>query len=153
MHLFEVIHEKNGEGRFATTEQGHELDPTRPTLRKHDTVNAKGAVTQLAAMEGYLVMAVGPKVIMFFFTDEKKLQPCGFYDVHIYVNSMEVVKNYILIGDVYTSVMLLRWVEESRQLVLLSRYVVGVASLLFVFSFFLLRQSFLVVVPASVLFA
>jgi len=39
----------------------------------------------------------------------------------VYAVSLQVVKNYILVGDLFKSVFLLRWLEQTQQLLLLGR--------------------------------
>lgn len=71
-------------------------------------------------MGPYVVVAVGMKIIVYEFKSDQ-LIGCAFYDAQVYIVSMNVIKNYILFGDVYKSVHFLRWKEKQRTLQLLAK--------------------------------
>ncbi len=64
----------------------------------------KGAVTALAALSGYLLTCVGTKVVVRSFEDNETLTGIAFIDVQIYVTSVKIVKNTIMLADAYKSV-------------------------------------------------
>lgn len=64
----------------------------------------KGAVTAMAALGGYLLTCVGTKVVVRSFEDNETLTGIAFIDVQIYVTSVKVVKNTIMLADAYKSV-------------------------------------------------
>jgi len=64
----------------------------------------KGAVTAMSALNGYLLTCVGTKVVVRSFEDNETLTGIAFIDVQIYVTSVKVVKNTIMLADAYKSV-------------------------------------------------
>ncbi|CAM8968382.1 unnamed protein product [Rhodiola kirilowii] len=81
----------------------------------------KGAVSALASLQGHLLIASGPKIILHKWTGSD-LNGIAFADVPpLYVVSMNIVKNFILIGDVHKSIYFLSWKEQGAQLTLLSK--------------------------------
>eukprot|EP00898_Chlorokybus_atmophyticus_P006401 jgi/Chlat1/6762/Chrsp50S06459 len=80
----------------------------------------KGPLSALAALDGYLLLAIGPKIIVHTWNGTE-LTGAGFFDAPIYVTSISVVKNFVLLGDVKKSLYFLCWREDGRQLTLLSK--------------------------------
>lgn len=58
----------------------------------------------MAALSGYLLTCVGTKVLVRSFEDNETLTGIAFIDVQIYVTSVKVVKNTIMLADAYKSV-------------------------------------------------
>ncbi|KAL6046955.1 mRNA cleavage and polyadenylation factor subunit [Balamuthia mandrillaris] len=80
----------------------------------------KGPVSAAAALQGYLALGIGPKIIVFNF-DGSILEGTSFYDAqHLLVN-LCTIKNYMLCGDIYKSVFFLRWRETGHVLSLLAK--------------------------------
>ncbi|KAL4424540.1 hypothetical protein ABPG77_010120 [Micractinium sp. CCAP 211/92] len=97
----------------------------------------KGPVTALAGLEGYLLLASGNRIetcalssITTTSTKEDgtisthtswRVQRSAFYDGPMLLTSLNVVKNFVLLGDVAHSVQFVRYKDEGRQLSLLSK--------------------------------
>ncbi|KAI8362546.1 CPSF A subunit region-domain-containing protein [Mortierella sp. GBAus27b] len=81
----------------------------------------KGAVTAMAALSGYLLTCVGTKVVVRSFEDNETLTGIAFIDVQIYVTSVKVVKNTIMLADAYKSVWFVGFQDEPTKLVLLGK--------------------------------
>ncbi|KAL8217963.1 hypothetical protein R6Q57_021336 [Mikania cordata] len=81
----------------------------------------KGAISALASIKGYLLVASGPKVILHKWTGSE-LNGVAFFDAPpLYVVSLNIVKNFILIGDIHKSIYFLSWKENGSQLTLLAK--------------------------------
>ena len=80
----------------------------------------KGPVTTLCQVKGYLLSAIGQKIYIWQLK-ESQLIGIAFIDTQIYVHMAVSLRNLILISDVYKSISLLRYQEETRTLSLVSR--------------------------------
>nr|XP_043633583.1 cleavage and polyadenylation specificity factor subunit 1 [Erigeron canadensis] len=81
----------------------------------------KGAISALASIQGYLLVASGPKVILHKWTGSE-LNGVAFFDAPpLYVVSLNIVKNFILLGDIHKSIYFLSWKENGSQLTLLAK--------------------------------
>ncbi|XP_027110442.2 cleavage and polyadenylation specificity factor subunit 1-like [Coffea arabica] len=81
----------------------------------------KGAISALASLQGHLLIASGPKIILHEWTGSE-LNGVAFYDVPpLYVVSLNIVKNFILLGDIHKSIYFLSWKEQGSQLNLLAK--------------------------------
>lgn len=80
----------------------------------------KGPVTALCQVKGYLLSAIGQKIYIWQLK-ESQLIGIAFIDTQIYVHTAVSLRNLILIGDIYKSISLLRYQEETRTLSLVSR--------------------------------
>ncbi|KAL6501453.1 hypothetical protein OROGR_026586 [Orobanche gracilis] len=81
----------------------------------------KGAISALASLQGHLLLASGPKIILHKWTGSD-LNGVAFYDVPpLYVVSINIVKNFILLGDIHKSIYFLSWKEQGSQLNLLAK--------------------------------
>jgi cleavage and polyadenylation specificity factor subunit 1 len=90
-------------------------------LREVAAKDVKGSVSCLDQLEGYLAVSMGPKLYVYYFDwKSKQLFPASFYDAQFYVASMNAIKGYLLYGDIYKSVHLLRWRERGHRLSLLA---------------------------------
>ncbi|KAJ3040299.1 Cleavage and polyadenylation specificity factor subunit 1 [Rhizophlyctis rosea] len=100
-------------------------DPERPQANhrfKQMYVNEeKGPVTALCNVGGYLVAAIGTKIIIHTFEDEDSLTGVAFIDVNMYVHSICAIKNMILVSDIMKSVWFLGFQEDPPKLVLLGK--------------------------------
>jgi cleavage and polyadenylation specificity factor subunit 1 len=81
----------------------------------------KGPISAVAAVEGYLLVCIGSKLILYQLQNKRDLNAIAFYDAQMYITELHVVKNYILVADLYKSVYLLRWKAHTRSLTLLSK--------------------------------
>ncbi|KAL7691811.1 putative cleavage/polyadenylation specificity factor, A subunit [Plasmopara halstedii] len=80
----------------------------------------QGAISAVAQLGPYVLAAVGSKLIVYEFKSEQ-LIGCAFYDAQMYIVTLNVIKDFIMYGDVYKSVHFLRWREMQRQLLLLAK--------------------------------
>ncbi|KAL3650446.1 hypothetical protein CASFOL_006849 [Castilleja foliolosa] len=81
----------------------------------------KGAISALASLQGHLLIASGPKIILHKWTGSD-LNGIAFHDVPpLYVVSLNIVKNFILLGDIHKSIYFLSWKEQGSQLNLLAK--------------------------------
>lgn len=102
----------------------------------------KGPVTQVATLEGHLLLATGNRLETCTLSSTPVVrevaadgdagrvddgavtysaQRSAFYEGPMLVTSLTVVKSFVLIGDVQHSVQFVRYKEEGRQLTLLSK--------------------------------
>eukprot|EP00850_Spirogloea_muscicola_P019364 SM000189S04081 [mRNA] locus=s189:256703:264318:+ [translate_table: standard] len=63
----------------------------------------KGGVTAVASLQGAILLAVGPKLVLHTW-DGKDITATAFYDAPLYVVNLTTVKNYVLLGDVHKSI-------------------------------------------------
>ncbi|KAG9140740.1 hypothetical protein Leryth_006923 [Lithospermum erythrorhizon] len=81
----------------------------------------KGAISAVTSIQGHLLIASGPKIILHRWTGSD-LDGVAFYDVPpLHVVSLNIVKNFILLGDIHKSIYFLSWKEQDRQLTLLAK--------------------------------
>lgn len=80
----------------------------------------KGAISALASLQGHLLIASGPKITLHKWTGSE-LNGVAFYDTPLYVVSLNIVKNFILLGDIHKSIYFLNWKEQGAQLSLLAK--------------------------------
>ncbi|TPX33999.1 2-dehydropantoate 2-reductase [Synchytrium microbalum] len=81
----------------------------------------KQPITAVRGVNGYLVAAVGTKIIIHTFEDGEELEGVAFIDTNIFVTSIATVKSLILVGDAYKSVWFLGFQEEPPKLLLLGK--------------------------------
>ncbi|KAH0834713.1 CPSF A subunit region-domain-containing protein [Lanmaoa asiatica] len=82
-------------------------------LRVRD--DAKGPVTALCGINGYLVSSMGQKIFVRAFDLDERLVGVAFLDVGVYVTSLRVLKNLLLIGDAVKSVWLVAFQTPTRE--------------------------------------
>lgn len=80
----------------------------------------KGAISALASLQGHLLIAAGPKIILHKWTGTE-LNGVAFFDPPLHVVSLNIVKNFILLGDIHKSIYFLSWKEQGSQLSLLAK--------------------------------
>ncbi|KAJ3679867.1 hypothetical protein LUZ60_016145 [Juncus effusus] len=80
----------------------------------------KGAVSALAPLQGHLLLASGPKITLNKWTGSD-LIGVAFYDAPLHVVSLNIVKNFVLLGDIHKSVFFLNWKEQGAQLSMLAK--------------------------------
>ncbi|PUZ46211.1 hypothetical protein GQ55_7G032200 [Panicum hallii var. hallii] len=81
---------------------------------------SKGAVSAVASLQGHLLIASGPKITLNKWTGSE-LTAVAFYDAPLHVVSLNIVKNFILFGDIHKSIYFLSWKEQGSQLSLLAK--------------------------------
>ncbi|KAL4078098.1 CPSF A subunit region-domain-containing protein [Scleroderma yunnanense] len=91
----------------------------RLKLRVRD--DAKGPVTALCGINGYLVSSMGQKIFIRAFDLDERLVGVAFLDVGVYVTSLRSLKNLLLIGDAVKSVWVVAFQEDPYKLVILGK--------------------------------
>ncbi|KZT36486.1 hypothetical protein SISSUDRAFT_989137 [Sistotremastrum suecicum HHB10207 ss-3] len=82
---------------------------------------AKGPVTALCGINGYLVSSMGQKIFVRAFELDERLVGVAFLDVGVYVTSLRSLKNLLLIGDAVRSVWLVAFQEDPFKLAVLAK--------------------------------
>lgn len=93
---------------------------TRYKLKVEHTKEHKGGVSAMAGIQGHLVSAIGQKIYISQMKDGD-VKVVAFIDALIYVHSISVIKNLLLVGDVFKSVTLYRYQEDMKVLSIVSR--------------------------------
>ncbi|PRP79749.1 cleavage and polyadenylation specificity factor subunit 1-like [Planoprotostelium fungivorum] len=93
----------------------------KPKLKTVYAKEQKGAVSVVSHVSGYLLVCVGPKILLYNFSDSKELVGVAFYDAQVFIVNMTAVKNFILCSDIYNSVFFVRWKEDEKKMILLGR--------------------------------
>lgn len=90
----------------------------------------KGPITNLTSVEGYLLLSTGNRIETCMLKSQKSetgglpsfsLQRSAFYEGPSLITSLNVVKNFILLGDSQHSVHFLRYKDQGKQIMLLSK--------------------------------
>jgi cleavage and polyadenylation specificity factor subunit 1 len=103
----------------AKEDGGHEYQvKLREVVRKV----MQGSVSVVTKLGRNLIVAVGKSITVFAW-DAKAvgIKPIGIYEASQYVVSIQVIKDYILIGDAVNSAQFLVWREEDRSLTQLAK--------------------------------
>ncbi len=93
---------------------------TNHKLKKFFSSDEKNPVTAICACNGYLLAAIGTKIIMYAM-EEGDLNGVAFLDVNIFVVSLSAIKNVISVSDLYKSVWFVAFQEDPAKLVLLGK--------------------------------
>lgn len=108
-------------GRVLLFSIGRNADNPQNLVTEVYSKELKGAISALASLQGHLLIASGPKIILHKWTGTE-LNGIAFYDAPpLYVVSLNIVKNFILLGDVHKSIYFLSWKEQGAQLNLLAK--------------------------------
>lgn len=108
-------------GRVLLFSIGRSTDNNQNLVSEVYSKELKGAISALASLQGHLLIASGPKIILHIWTGSE-LNGIAFYDAPpLYVVSLNIVKNFILLGDVHKSIYFLSWREQGAQLSLLAK--------------------------------
>ncbi|WRT69124.1 protein CFT1 [Kwoniella shivajii] len=91
----------------------------RMRLRTKDP--ARNPVSAISHVNGYLINSNGPKIYVKGFDDDQQLMGLAFLDVQIYVTSIKVFKNFILISDLYKSFWFVALQEEPYKFITISK--------------------------------
>jgi cleavage and polyadenylation specificity factor subunit 1 len=111
LYVFDVIEVVPEPGK---PETGHKL-------KKIAVIDAKGPVTALAHSQGYLFTGMGNKLIMRKFEDDTTLEGVAFFDLQVYITTITVCKNFLLVGDLYKSAWFLGFQLEPTKIILLGK--------------------------------
>ncbi|KAI3970200.1 hypothetical protein MKW92_050293 [Papaver armeniacum] len=108
-------------GRILLYSIGHNAENSQILVTEVYSKELKGAISALASLQGHLLLASGPKVILHKWTGTE-LNGVAFHDTPpLHVVSLNIVKNFILIGDIHKSIYFLSWKEQGAQLNLLAK--------------------------------
>ncbi|KAF8837869.1 hypothetical protein BDN67DRAFT_972360 [Paxillus ammoniavirescens] len=88
-------------------------------LRVRD--DAKGPVTAVCGINGYLVSSMGQKIFIRAFDLDERLVGVAFLDVGVYVTTLRTLKNLLLVGDAVKSVWLVAFQEDPYKLMILGK--------------------------------
>ncbi|KAG2711136.1 hypothetical protein I3843_04G057500 [Carya illinoinensis] len=108
-------------GRVLLFSVGKNTDNPQNLVSEVYSKELKGAISALASLQGHLLIASGPKIILHNWTGTE-LNGIAFFDAPpLYVVSLNIVKNFILLGDIHKSIYFLSWKEQGSQLSLLAK--------------------------------
>lgn len=74
----------------------------------------KGSVTASASVEGTLAVSVGQKMYFWHLKNKRDLDMIGFHDTQFLVTNLVAVKKFLIVTDIYDSLVFLRWRERVR---------------------------------------
>mmetsp|Transcript_23855 Transcript_23855/g.66163 ORF Transcript_23855/g.66163 Transcript_23855/m.66163 type:complete len:958 (-) Transcript_23855:258-3131(-) len=74
----------------------------------------RGPVTAINSLEQCLLCAVGSKLLLHYW-DGERLTEAAFFDSPLLITCINVIKNFVLIGDVHKGVSFIRYVEKPRE--------------------------------------
>lgn len=83
--------------------------------------DAKGPVTAVCGMNGYLVSSMGQKIFVRAFDQDERLVGVAFLDVGVYVASLRTVKNLLVVSDIVKSVWFVAFQEDPYKLSILGK--------------------------------
>ncbi|KAG5013105.1 hypothetical protein JHK82_025244 [Glycine max] len=108
-------------GRILLFSLGKITDNPQTLVSEVYSKELKGAISALASLQGHLLIASGPKIILHKWNGTE-LNGIAFFDAPpLHVVSLNIVKNFILIGDIHKSIYFLSWKEQGAQLSLLAK--------------------------------
>ncbi|KAI8619412.1 CPSF A subunit region-domain-containing protein [Chytriomyces sp. MP71] len=85
------------------------------------TVDEKSPITALCGLNGYLVCAIGSRMIIYTFEDSETLNGIAFLDTNIYVNNLSSIKNTLVLSDVVKGVWFVGFQEDPPKLKMLGK--------------------------------
>lgn len=80
----------------------------------------RGPVSVIKSLAGHLLLAIGTRIVMHVWTG-RTLFGAAFHEFPIFVTSISVVKNFIVVGDLHRGIFFIRWKDEGKQLTLLGK--------------------------------
>ncbi|EPS69122.1 hypothetical protein M569_05643, partial [Genlisea aurea] len=110
-----------GRGRLLLYSVERNPDNIQTKVSEVFSKELKGAISALSSLQGHLLIAAGPKIILHKWTGSE-LNPIAFFDAPpLHAVSLNTVRNYILLGDIHRSIYFLNWKEQSSQLNLMAK--------------------------------
>ncbi|KAK8965128.1 Cleavage and polyadenylation specificity factor subunit 1 [Platanthera guangdongensis] len=107
-------------GRILLFSIGKNSESSQNLVTEVYSKELKGSIPALASLQGHLLIASGTKITLHKWTGSE-LNGVAFYDAPLYVVSLNIVKNFILLGDIHKSIYFLNWKEQGAQLSLLAK--------------------------------
>lgn len=107
-------------GRILLFSIGKNSESSQSLVTEVYSKELKGSIPALASLQGHLLIASGTKITLHKWTGSE-LNGVAFYDAPLYVVSLNIVKNFILLGDIHKSIFFLNWKEQGAQLSLLAK--------------------------------
>lgn len=86
-----------------------------------------GGVHVVSCLDGYLLVGIGIKVLLFKWNGEyppatppgypdiPQLEQCGFFDSTLFTSSLATVKKFVLSGDSMRGIHFLRWLDQGND--------------------------------------
>ncbi|KAK9454631.1 CPSF A subunit region-domain-containing protein [Dipodascopsis uninucleata] len=111
VYIFEIIEIVPEPGK---PEHNHKLK----LIVKED---ARGVVSTLCDVEGYLLAAQGQKVMVRALREDNSFLPVAFMDMNMYVTEAKCIRNVILMGDIMKSVWFVGFSEEPYKMQLFGK--------------------------------
>ncbi|CAK4735392.1 unnamed protein product [Aphanomyces euteiches] len=121
--------DENGKGRLLV----YEVDYAQYTnaqgitgrkLPKLNLIYAKehkqGGISMVSQLGAYVLAAVGSKLIVYELKGGQ-LVGCAFFDAQLYIVSLNVIKSFIVYGDLYKSIHLLYWKPQEKTIIMLAK--------------------------------
>ncbi|KAI0052046.1 hypothetical protein FA95DRAFT_1593031 [Auriscalpium vulgare] len=90
-------------------------------LRMRARDDAKGPVTAVCGLDGYLVSSMGQKIFVRAFDLDERLVGVAFLDVGVYVTSLRALKNLLIISDAVKSIWFVAFQEDPYKLTILAK--------------------------------
>ncbi|XP_078166463.1 cleavage and polyadenylation specificity factor 160 isoform X1 [Carex rostrata] len=109
-----------GRGRVLLFSFASSSEPSQNVVSEIFSRELKGAVSAVASLQGHLLIASGPKITLNKWTGSE-LMGVAFYDAPLHVVSLNIVKNFVLFGDIHKSIFFLNWKEQGAQLSMLAK--------------------------------
>jgi len=83
----------------------------RPQTKLNQLVEKeeKGPISAIDNVGNYIVICLGTRINMYQLQVKRELSPIAFIDTQIMVVSLTIIKNFVLVADVYKSVYFMRW--------------------------------------------
>ncbi|ORY33060.1 cleavage and polyadenylation specific protein [Naematelia encephala] len=82
---------------------------------------ARNPVSALSHINGYLLHSNGPKMLVKGLDDDERLMGLAFLDINLYVTSIRVLKNLILVSDLQKSLWLVTLQEHPYKFTTISK--------------------------------
>ena len=77
----------------------------------HGCREYRGPVTNVSSLEGYLILTIGNKLEVHQWTGSSLLRT-AFFDAPMLISSLNVVKTFILFGDVHKSIYFVQYRDQ-----------------------------------------
>mmetsp|Transcript_27297 Transcript_27297/g.106676 ORF Transcript_27297/g.106676 Transcript_27297/m.106676 type:complete len:1491 (+) Transcript_27297:112-4584(+) len=75
----------------------------------------KGQVSAVQALQGYVVVGVGPKVEVYKLVEDE-IVCCSFFFAQLFCTSITSLKQYVIVGDMFKSISFLYWRDRNKSL-------------------------------------